>query len=57
MLAFYEKTKEKEETNFYKGKAGLKIVFEQQLDEKEVLILGASKSAFDILPCHIPHWK
>jgi len=50
MLSFYEKTKEKEETNFYKGKQGLKTVFEEQLESKEILILGASESAFDILP-------
>jgi len=49
----YEKTKEKEETNFYKGKEGLNTVFEDQLKEnykREVLILGASHAAFEILP-------
>ncbi len=50
MMMHFQSTKEKEETNFYKGKQGLKAVFEDQLNEKEVLILGASKSAFDILP-------
>ena len=40
---------EKQETNFYKGKEGLKTVFEDQLHYKEVLILGASISAYDIL--------
>jgi sugar-specific transcriptional regulator TrmB len=53
MLSFYEKTKEKQETNFYKGKNGLKTVFQDQLEdnkEKEILILGASESAFEILP-------
>jgi sugar-specific transcriptional regulator TrmB len=43
------KTKEKEETNFYKGKEGLKTVFEDQLKEKEILILGASPLAYDVL--------
>jgi sugar-specific transcriptional regulator TrmB len=45
--------KEKQETNFYKGLEGLKNVFQDQLDEnkeKEILILGASQSAFEILP-------
>jgi HTH-type transcriptional regulator, sugar sensing transcriptional regulator len=48
----YQKTKEKQETNFYKGLEGLKTVFEDQLAEsnKEILILGASQSAFEILP-------
>ncbi|MCX8159156.1 MAG: hypothetical protein N3D20_02590 [Candidatus Pacearchaeota archaeon] len=49
---FYEKTKEKQETNFYSGKNGLRVVFEEQLEEenKEILILGASRKAFDVLP-------
>ncbi len=51
MLGFYKKTREREETNFYKGKAGLKTVFQNQLEEaKEILILGASYSAFEVLP-------
>jgi len=51
MLLSYNKTKEKQETNFYKGKEGLKTVFEDQLEQKgEILILGASESAFEILP-------
>jgi HTH-type transcriptional regulator, sugar sensing transcriptional regulator len=43
------KTKEKEETNFYKGKEGLKTVFEDQLEAKEILILGASPKAYQVL--------
>lgn len=45
----HNKTKEKEETNFYKGKEGLKAVFEEQLQSKEILILGASPKAYEIL--------
>ncbi len=45
----YFKTKEKEETNFYKGKEGLKTVFEDQLEAKEILILGASPKAYEVL--------
>ncbi len=45
----YIKTKEKEETNFYKGKEGLKTVFEDQLESKEVLILGATAKAYEVL--------
>jgi len=50
MMELYGSTREKQETNFYKGKAGLKTVFEDQLQEgKEILILGASPKAYDIL--------
>jgi sugar-specific transcriptional regulator TrmB len=50
MLSLFSKTKEKEETNFYKGKNGLKTVFEDQLAVgKEILILGASPLAYEIL--------
>lgn len=50
LMFLYEKTKEKQETNFYKGIEGLKTVFQDQLDSKEILILGASQSAFEVLP-------
>lgn len=49
LLQKYSKTKEKEETNFYKGKEGLKSVFEDQLNAKEILVLGASAKAYEIL--------
>ncbi len=45
----YNATKEKEETNFYKGKEGLKTIFEDQLSSKEILILGASPLAYETL--------
>ncbi|MFA5258744.1 MAG: helix-turn-helix domain-containing protein [Candidatus Pacearchaeota archaeon] len=45
----YSSKKEKEETNFYKGKEGLKTIFEDQLSSKEILILGASPKAYEIL--------
>jgi hypothetical protein len=45
----FSKTKEKEETNFYKGKEGLKAVFEDQLKSKEILIMGASPLAYEVL--------
>lgn len=50
MLAMFDKTKEKEETNFYKGKNGLKTVFEDQIiSGKEIMIMGASPLAYEIL--------
>jgi sugar-specific transcriptional regulator TrmB len=53
LMFLYKKTKEKQETNFYAGIEGLKTVFQDQLgskDGKEILILGASSSAFEVLP-------
>ncbi|MFA5857240.1 MAG: helix-turn-helix domain-containing protein [Candidatus Pacearchaeota archaeon] len=55
LLEKYSKKHEKEETNFYKGKEGLKTVFEDQLNSKEILILGASPNAYDILQFYF-HW-
>ncbi len=50
MLEMYTKTREKEETNFYKGKNGLKTVFEDQIAYgKDIFIIGASDLAYDIL--------
>lgn len=50
MLEMFSKTKEKEETNFYKGKNGLKSVFEDQIDiGKEILIIGGSELAYEVL--------
>ena len=50
MNELFFRTKTKEETNFYKGKNGLKNVFEDQLNErKEVMVIGASELAYDVL--------
>jgi sugar-specific transcriptional regulator TrmB len=49
LIGKFNAVKEKEETNFYKGKEGLKTVFEDQLNYKEILILGASPRAYEIL--------
>jgi len=50
MLLLYEKTKEEQGTNFYKGKEGLKTVMEDQISTgKEILILGANIEAYNIL--------
>lgn len=55
LMFLYQRTKEKQETNFYTGVEGLKTVFQDQLEvngseKKEILILGASSSAFEVLP-------
>ncbi|MBM3230323.1 hypothetical protein FJZ22_01550 [Candidatus Pacearchaeota archaeon] len=44
-----DEKKEKEETLFYKGKQALKNIFEDQLNAKEILILGANSEAYKIL--------
>jgi sugar-specific transcriptional regulator TrmB len=50
MMQMFNITKEKEETNFYKGKEGLRTVFEDQIEQgKEILVLGANTLAYDIL--------
>lgn len=52
----YERTIEKSETLFFKGKNGLKTIFEDQLSiKKEILILGASPLAREILQYYF-HW-
>jgi sugar-specific transcriptional regulator TrmB len=50
------KEKQKEETLFFKGKNGLKSVFEDQISEKkEILIIGASEMAYKGLEFYF-HW-
>lgn len=56
LVARFAKTKDKEETNFYTGKNGLKTVFEDQLAiGEEILILGASPLAYEIMELYF-HW-
>ena len=56
MVELFSKTKEKEETNFYTGRNGLKTVFEDQLATgKEILVLGASPLAYEMLEFYF-HW-
>jgi len=56
LTAKYNATKEKQETTFYKGKNGLKSVFEDELNVgEEILILGASSRATEILAYYF-HW-
>jgi len=52
MMNLFNKTQEKEGTNFYKGKNGLKSVLEDQLEKgtKEILILGAQSKAVNVIP-------
>lgn len=52
MISMFDSTKEKQETNFFKGKLGLKTVFEDQLENgtEEIMVLGASPEAEAVLP-------
>ncbi len=56
MLEMFNTTREREETNFYKGKNGLKTVFEDQLlCGKEILIIGGSLVAYELFEFYF-HW-
>jgi sugar-specific transcriptional regulator TrmB len=56
LKAKYHSSLEKQETLFFKGKGGLKTVFEDQLStKKEILIMGASSLAQTILSYYF-HW-
>ncbi len=46
----FDSSKKKEQTNFYRGKNGLKMVFESQLNSSEILILGATNKAYESMP-------
>ncbi len=46
----FSSNKKKEQTNFYRGKNGLKMVFESQLEYPEILILGATREAYNAMP-------
>lgn len=46
----FDSSKKKEQTNFYKGKNGLKMIFESQLEYPEILILGANRQAYEKMP-------
>jgi len=52
---FNQTSKDKNETNFYKGREGLKSVFEDQLNYRDILILGASPKAYEVLQFYF-HW-
>jgi sugar-specific transcriptional regulator TrmB len=54
----HKTSKEKQETTFFKGKLGIRSVFNHQIEiGKDILILGASVSANDILKTYLPHYE
>jgi len=53
----HDMAKEKKETVFFKGKQGLKTVFDDQIKEgKEILLWGASTAAPDVLKHYFPNF-
>lgn len=54
--AKYSFVKEKQETVFLKGKAALKGLFSDQLESKEILVLGASAEADKVVKYFFPHY-
>src|SRR3989338_7142664 len=50
-------SKGKQETLFFRGKEGIKEIFEDQIREgKDVYIIGASHNAKELLRFYIPHY-
>ena len=49
----FSQDKEEQSTNFYKGKNGLRTVLEDQLNYPEILILGATPKAYDVLKFYL----
>ncbi|MBR9675852.1 hypothetical protein GOV05_02480 [Candidatus Woesearchaeota archaeon] len=54
----FNQTKEKKETLFFRGKNGVRNIFVDQINEgEEVLIIGASKNAYEVLKYYLPHYE
>ncbi len=57
MQAKLKFAKERQETVFFKGKQALKTVFDDQIDTgKNILVIGASTSAYEIVKYYFPHY-
>ncbi|MFH1316605.1 MAG: helix-turn-helix domain-containing protein [Candidatus Woesearchaeota archaeon] len=57
LMIKFRLSKEKQETNFFKGKEGIRAVFEDQLNtEKDVLVIGGSQKAEEILRYFLPRY-
>lgn len=54
----FNSTKEQKETLFFRGKNGVKSIFLDQIREgEEILIIGASKQASQVLKYYLPHYE
>ncbi|MBT4538771.1 hypothetical protein HOI26_02835 [Candidatus Woesearchaeota archaeon] len=57
LLAKFQEKKDKQQTFFYRGKEGIKTIFEDQIrDGKDIFIIGASRAAQDHLKYYLPHY-
>jgi sugar-specific transcriptional regulator TrmB len=57
LLSKFQEHKGKQETLFYRGKEGVKTIFEDQIrDGHDVYIIGASHHAKELLKYYIPHY-
>jgi sugar-specific transcriptional regulator TrmB len=53
----YSESKEKQEAMFFKGKQGLKSVFDDQINEKKTIyVLGAYEGASDVIQYYFMHY-
>jgi sugar-specific transcriptional regulator TrmB len=53
----YKKEKSKQETLFFRGKEGLKSIFDDQItEEKDIYVIGGTKSAKEILSFYLRHY-
>ncbi len=53
----FKMCREKQETVFFRGKEGLRTIFEDQIDEgKEVLVIGGAKNAKEILTYYLERY-
>ncbi|MDP7457929.1 MAG: helix-turn-helix domain-containing protein, partial [Candidatus Woesearchaeota archaeon] len=54
----FNMARKKQDTTFYKGQAGLKSVFNDQIQEKkEILVFGASTDINNVLKFYLPHYE
>ena len=57
LIGKYNLKKEKQETLFYRGREGIKSIFEDQIRTKEdVYIIGASRNAKEIMSYYLKHY-
>lgn len=53
----YKTSRQKQETNFYRGKEGIKTIFEDQIMVgDEILIIGGARNAPEIIKYYIPKY-
>jgi hypothetical protein len=58
LITIYSSSKSKQETLFFRGKEGVKAIFEDQIKEgKEILILADSNYAHELLKYYLPQYE